>query len=223
MKKKILALCLVIVLAATAVIGGTLAYFTDEADATNTFTVGKVKIELDETKVNPDGTPIPDEDRVTGNDYHLIPAHTYTKDPEVTVKAGSEPSYVRILVTLNKAKELKEIFGENFKAEDYVDGWDSTVWPCVKTTADANANTITYEFRYHTVAEAPKSEDLRLLALFTHFTVPAEATVEDLAKLGDTDPSEEVDNSFKIDIKAQAIQADGFANADAAWTAFEAN
>ena len=48
MKKKILALCLVVALAATAVIGGTLAYFTDTESKTNTFTVGNVDIELKE-------------------------------------------------------------------------------------------------------------------------------------------------------------------------------
>ena len=44
MKKKILALCLVVVLAITAVTGATLAYFTDSDKATNTFVVGNVKI-----------------------------------------------------------------------------------------------------------------------------------------------------------------------------------
>lgn len=46
MKKKIIALCLVIALAATAVLGGTLAYFTDTDEETNTFTAGGVKIDL---------------------------------------------------------------------------------------------------------------------------------------------------------------------------------
>ena len=46
MKKKIVALCLVVALAATAIIGGTLAYFTDNDAKTNTFTVGNVKIQL---------------------------------------------------------------------------------------------------------------------------------------------------------------------------------
>lgn len=48
MKKKIIALCLVIALAATAIVGGTLAYFTDTDNATNTFTVGGVSIVLNE-------------------------------------------------------------------------------------------------------------------------------------------------------------------------------
>lgn len=49
MKKKILALCLVVALAVTAVVGGSLAYFTDTDNATNTFTTGKVDITLNET------------------------------------------------------------------------------------------------------------------------------------------------------------------------------
>lgn len=50
MKKKILALCVVISLAAVAIIGGTLAYFTDTDEATNTFTVGSVSIDLIESQ-----------------------------------------------------------------------------------------------------------------------------------------------------------------------------
>lgn len=38
MKKKILSLCLVVCLAATAIIGGTLAYFTDTDAKANVFT-----------------------------------------------------------------------------------------------------------------------------------------------------------------------------------------
>ena len=48
MKKKILVLCVVLALAATTIIGGTLAYFTDTDNKTNTFTVGKVDITLTE-------------------------------------------------------------------------------------------------------------------------------------------------------------------------------
>jgi len=46
-KKQILTGCLLVSLAATA-IGGTLAYFTDTDTETNTFTVGNVKIEINE-------------------------------------------------------------------------------------------------------------------------------------------------------------------------------
>ena len=55
MKKKILALSLCVVMLAIAIVGGTLAYFTDTKSATNTFAVGNVKIELLES-TSPDGS-----------------------------------------------------------------------------------------------------------------------------------------------------------------------
>ena len=48
MKKKILTLCLVVALAATAVIGGTLAYFTDTEQVDNTMVIGNVEINIEE-------------------------------------------------------------------------------------------------------------------------------------------------------------------------------
>ena len=69
MKKKITAICLCIALVAIAVVGATLAYFTDTKTATNTFTMGDVKIKLDETNVND-----PTGDRVTSNEYNVYPA-----------------------------------------------------------------------------------------------------------------------------------------------------
>ncbi len=51
-KKKILTLCLVACLAITAIAGASLAYFTDTKSATNTFTVGNVKIELLESSLH---------------------------------------------------------------------------------------------------------------------------------------------------------------------------
>ncbi len=50
MKKKILALCVVIALAAVAIVGGTLAYFTDTAEETNVIVVGDVSAKLYESK-----------------------------------------------------------------------------------------------------------------------------------------------------------------------------
>lgn len=55
MKKKILALSMCIALAAIAIVGASLAYFTDTKSATNTFTVGNVKIELNEQEKTDNG------------------------------------------------------------------------------------------------------------------------------------------------------------------------
>jgi len=48
--KKLVALVLVAVLAITSVVGGTLAYFTDDEKAKNTMVVGNVEINIDEWK-----------------------------------------------------------------------------------------------------------------------------------------------------------------------------
>lgn len=55
MKKKLIAIFLCVALVAIAVVGASLAYFTDTKSATNTFTVGNVKIDLIESKYHREG------------------------------------------------------------------------------------------------------------------------------------------------------------------------
>ena len=88
MKKKIIALALVLCLAAVAVVGGTLAYFTDEGAKTNTFTVGNVDIELTEPKWDTDGSEDAPE---------VYPGEALAKDPTVE-NVGENPCFVRIKV-----------------------------------------------------------------------------------------------------------------------------
>ena len=52
MKKKLTAIFLCVALVAIAVVGASLAYFTDTKSATNTFTVGNVKIKLLESSLH---------------------------------------------------------------------------------------------------------------------------------------------------------------------------
>ena len=83
MKKKTIALVLALVLIVGAAIGGTVAYLTDKSAAvTNTFTIGKVDIDLTETQ----------------RTYKMIPGNTLDKDPKVTVTANSEDSWVFVKV-----------------------------------------------------------------------------------------------------------------------------
>ena len=72
MKKKILTLCLVIALAAIAVIGGTLAYFTDNDADVNVMTTGQIVIVQNETDRNGNAWQ---EDNIA----ELLPA-VYLKD-----------------------------------------------------------------------------------------------------------------------------------------------
>ena len=207
-KTKALGLVMAAVLLVTATIFGTMAYLTDTDEVVNTFTVGSVAIKLDEAPVGTDGKAIAG-DRVKANSYKLLPGHEYDKDPTVTVTQGSESSYVRMLVTISNASELKEVFDANFLPENYVEGWDSATWIASGITENTTDNTITYEFRYKETVAAPTA-DVVLDDLFESFTVPGTVDNDQLAKL----------SNMTITVVAHAIQADGFADANAAWTAF---
>ena len=63
MKKKITAIFLCVALVAIAIVGASLAYFTDTKTATNTFTVGNVKIELVEQQKGENGLEAFDQDK----------------------------------------------------------------------------------------------------------------------------------------------------------------
>lgn len=193
-------------------VAGTVAYLTSQAEAVNTFTVGQVDITLDEEKVTPDGVPTPEEDqRVTENEYHLLPGGTYVKDPRITVKAGSEESYVRMLVTITDAADLLDVFGSGFLPENYVEGWDNEIWQSHGITQDPEADTLTYEFRYHKTVDAFEAdEDVVLEPLFESFTIPGMLSGEELALIAD----------MRIVVNGHAIQAAGFQDADAAWAGF---
>ena len=217
-KALLLSLCVVVLTVATAF--GTYAYLTDKDAATNTFTVGSVHIDLDEAEVNEDGT-LKGNDRVKKNEYHLIPGHSYIKDPTVTVKGGSSESYVRMLVTVNYSKELDAIFAPSgADLTSIFVGHDATKWIPAGNVVDTAKNTRTYEFRYAGTVAATET-DLKLDALFDSFTIPGSITKEQLATLVTRDQNGEITSQFTINVEAHAIQAAGFDTADDAWAAFE--
>lgn len=216
------------VLLAAVSIFGTLAYLTDKDTATNTFTVGSVGLKLDEAKVNTDGSLSTHDVRVKENEYHLLPGHTYYKDPTVTVDAGSEDAYVRMIVTVENIDQLKKALPKGGATAEYYDTdgtfllqmlcvkengdctWDKNTWKIQGYTESDDGKNGVYEFRYKEIVN--KSKDATVLPdLFTHITVPGEIDNTHLAYL----------RNVKIVVNAHAIQADGFENDEAgAWTAF---
>lgn len=211
--KKSIALVMMAVLLVAASVMGTLAYLTSHDEVVNTFTVGKVAIKLDEAKANTDGSLVAGAARVKANNYKLLPGHIYNKDPMVTVLAGSEPSYIKMTVTFSKANELDAIFaptGANLTS--IFNGYDAANWIAKGNTKDAAANTRTYEFWYKETVGAPTA-DVALDALFDSITVPGNITQEQLKTI----------EGMTITVTAYAIQADGFANADAAWAKLATN
>ena len=221
-KSKILLLTLCAVALVAASVLGTLAYLTSTDEVVNTFTVGQVKITLDEAQVNSDGKPIntdgtvvtnlADAERVKANSYKLLPGHEYTKDPTVTVLAGSESSYIKMTVTFSKAAELDAIFDPNgAELISIFNGYDANNWTYKGNTEDTAKNTRTYEFWYKEAVAAPEA-DVALDALFDSITVPGTITNDQLKTI----------EGMTITVNAYAIQADSFENAEAAWAAFSA-
>lgn len=92
MKKKILALGVCTAMLATAIVGGTMAYFTDTDDAENVFTVGNIDIDLREFKG--DGTT-PFEDI-----ENIMPGMTYDKIVNVKNESLINDAYVRVTVVI---------------------------------------------------------------------------------------------------------------------------
>lgn len=207
-KKVFLGVFCAVVLVVGSVMG-TMAYLTSKDDVVNTFTVGNVQINLDEKDVDIYGDPIPGAARVKANNYKLLPGHTYVKDPRITVLEGSESSYVKMTVTVTKANELDAIFAPGGATLiNIFNGYDSTNWSYKGNSKNSDANTRTYEFWYKETVAAPDA-DVALDALFDSITVPGTITNEQLATI----------KGMTITVNGYAIQADGFADAEAAWAA----
>jgi len=218
-KALVIVLCAILLVAASVM--GTVAYLTDTKEVTNTFSVGDVKITLLETKVDENGVPVDGANPVAENSYHLLPGHTYVKDPTVTVVEKSEKAYVRMLVSVNDMSKLEGALPAAQNAAYYEDGvfqieklwvdkdgkstWDSAKW----LDKGFNSKLDAYEFWYFEPVEKSNSKT-RLEPLFAKLTVPGVIDNTHLAYL----------NELEISVTAHAIQADGFATADLAWEAF---
>lgn len=120
MKKKIIALCLIVALAITAVTGATLAYFTDTAsDVNNTFTIGNIDIELTETVgvKDQDGNDLDlvEENDDGGYDYtKLMPGYQLAKEA-VVENTGDNTAYVRVFVTINNHQARNEAIDDVYE------------------------------------------------------------------------------------------------------------
>ena len=193
MKKKTKALMLVLcaVLLVTASVLGTMAYLTSTDKVVNTFTVGKVAITLDEAKVDSDGTAVTPAERVKGNAYHLLPGHTYTKDPTVHVQANSEDSFIFVKVENGIARYEA---GTTIAAQIAANGW---------TALNGVENVY-----YKTYTKSAESTDL---PVFGSFTIADNANA--------TDGWNNFSAETKVTVTAYAVQQDGFTSVDQAWQA----
>lgn len=156
---------LALVLVVGCAVGGTIAWLTATTDpVVNTFTYGKIKIELTET---------------TGAEYKIIPGVNISKDPKVTVKADSEACWLFVKV----AEE--GTFVANKVTYSIADGWtqgDGTVIPtnvCYREVNAVTADTDFYVLKDNmvTVSENLTKEDIKDLTenhpqlIFTAYAV----------------------------------------------------
>lgn len=213
-KRKIVTLALVAVIALMSAAGATLAYFTDVQTAENTFTMGNVKITLDETDItNPQG------DRVAENDYAVYPGAVVTKDP-IVHNTGKNGAYIRAAVNvsswMNLAAACYPDFDKAFGEEGYEealfllvgelgDGW-SVIGVEAGDIFTSDQKDARFILKYDGVLAA--GEDTA--PMFQTVTVPAGI---DNASAG----------SFNsITVVAEAIQQDGFDSWEAAFATFDA-
>lgn len=208
MKKRITAIFLCVALVAIAIVGASLAYFTDTKTATNTFTMGDVKIVLDETDVTKPTGP-----RVTSNTYNTYPGAVVTKDP-VVHNTGSNAAYIRATVKVEgwvkTCKDCYKFDGTGGYANTLVDylvveDQLGAGWSVEKAMVDANGNDVTFVLKYDGKLAAKGDTT----AMFQQVQIPA--GLENGQTLG------------MITVKADAIQTDGFDTWEAAFAKFPTN
>ena len=253
MKKKILAISLCVVMLAIAIVGGTLAYFTDTDQKTNTFTVGNVKIELIEQERDENGGlkdftqskklyPIVGSAQGEKDQYGMPTAKNYV-DKMVTIKnTGSEKAYIRAYFAIPSAlDDGYETFNAGMNVLHFnfgnkvVDGVISTTegtewiwthgskWNYFETTIDGIKYNVYYA-DYHKALDASATTEQLVQGVYLDKTFDFK----------DGKPMA-FGKEFKVDenwdwskvscpVFAVACQAEGFDSADAAITAaFGAN
>ena len=173
MKKKITITIICAVLSCVCLIGTTFAWLVDSTTTVkNTFTVGDVDIELAET---------------TGDEYKLIPGKTYSKNPTVTVKGGSEDCWVFV-------KIVKENNPDTYLTYSI----DTSIWTAL------GEDGVYYKNVTSNAADQP-------FAIITGNTVTVKSSLTrtQLQAIGANVPA--------ISFTAYAIQQEGFATPEAAW------
>ena len=267
MRKKLLVLSLCVALAAIAIAGASLAYFTDTKSATNTFTVGNVKIELIESTYHREGndnsgdTSIPDPSQAaSGMKYvkdghkaftddeikadaakyseyigkrgsNMVPGRNFAKCPYV-VNTGANDAYVRIRVMIPHDGDVDNggIINAMFcstatSSGEFQQGANGENWPVVETNGYTDDKGLKYDVYTFTRTEPLKAGAMTEWNVWNFVGIGKNVTSADIEKAIENRVITKSDNgalSLNVLVQADAIQAEGFANAAAAWTAFAA-
>lgn len=245
MKKKLTAIFLCVALVAIAVVGASLAYFTDTDTKTNTFTAGGVKIELIEKQRNADSTALEDfkDDKTlmpivgsaqgeqeTVDGVKLPTAENYV-DKIMTIKnTGKSDAYVRIFVAVPTALQngqtpnapRYDVLHWNFNGDSCAEGqWTDEIVVANPTVIDG----VEYKIYSRTYTTALKADEVTATPAYIGFYLDKTVNMNADGKYtvdwgnGPEVINYDLSNGVKIPVFAQAIQADGFDSAEAAFTA----
>ena len=245
MKKKLIAISLVVAMLAVAIVGGSLAYFTDTDEATNTFTAGGVEIALIEQQRNADSSALvpfennknlmpivgsaQGEQEIVGG-VKLPTAENYV-DKIMTIKnTGVSDAYVRIFVAVPTALQngqtpnapRYDVLHWNFNGDSCAQGqWTDEIVVANPTVIDG----VEYKIYSRTYTTALKADEVTATPAYIGFyldkTVDMNADGEYTVDWGNGPVviNYDLSQGVKIPVFAQAIQADGFDNAEAAFAA----
>ena len=214
-KKRFVAILLCMTLVALAAIGATFAYLTDTKSVNNTFTMGNVKITLDETDIkNPNG------DRVTSNEYNVYPGAVVTKDP-IVHNTGKNAAYIRATVNVSNWMNLCAAYYPDFGISYPNAGYEQSLlrlvgdlgegWSIVGvTTGDTFIYGEQFDAKFILKYDGELAAGDNTTAMFQTVTIPA----------GIDNVNTEGFNEVKV--VAQAIQADGFDTWEKAFEAYDA-
>ena len=252
MKKKITAIFLCVALVAIAVVGASLAYFTDTDNETNTFTVGNVKIDLIEQQRGKNGLepfeqnkklyPIVGSAQGEKDDLGMPTAKNYV-DKMVTIQnTGSEKAYIRAYFAIPSALDdgyetfnaglnvLHFNFGN--KVENGVvtstEGveWIWThgnKWNYFETTIDGVAYNVYYA-DYYQILPAGETTEQFVSGVYLDKNVDMDAQGNYIDPRHPNADLSILAGTVKCPVYAVAVQADGFETVDEAVTAaFGAN
>lgn len=221
-KKKVITLALVVIIAVAAITSASLAYFTDTKTAKNTFTMGEVKITLDEAAVDENGHAKEDADRVTSNDYGTdaaFPGAVLDKDPTVH-NNGKNPAYIRATVNVSNWMNLVSAFYPDFKETFPNDGYKAALnllvgelgegWSVVGVEAGDVFTIGQLDAKFVLKYEGVLASGESTTPMFNHVIIP---TGIDNANASSFD---------EVKVVAQAIQANSFDSWEAAFAAFDA-
>lgn len=213
MKKKILALALVVVLAVTAVTGATLAYFTDTDKDINVMTTGNVKIIQNENDAEggkyQDGQKlIPSVEDEAGN-----PTNNVIEKYVTVTNKGSEDAYVRtfILCEANQDDETGYVSTDFVWFDTNVD--DYTGYALGDEEGNliyVDVDGIPYEVWMYVYDSKLPAEQTTPASLQTVW-LDAETTQEDMPLIMGED------GKYSVIVFSQAVQAAGFDTADEAF------